>query len=87
MTRDDGRDRAEELIHQARNARAWTAEMRVRMIETARQVAATEERVAGTFERLAAARPHRAKWLTTLSASARENAAYQLQWAEDHTVS
>jgi hypothetical protein len=86
MTRNDSPDWAEQLNKQAADARAYTTEIRKRIVETARAVAATEEQVAGTFDRLAQGRPDRAWHLAELSASARKNAAYQLQWAEDHTA-
>lgn len=84
MTRNDSPDWAERLIQQSVDARAYTAEIRKRIVETARAVAATEEQVAGTLDRLAEGRPDRAWRLAELSASARKNAAYQLRWAEDH---
>lgn len=84
MTRNDSPDWAEQLAKQAADARADTIEIRKRVVETARAIAATEKQVAGTFDRLAEGRPDRAWRLAELSASARQNAAYQLRWAEDH---
>lgn len=86
MTRDESSNRAAELIQQAKDTRACTAGIQERMLETVLAVASTEEQVAGTLDSLARDRPDRAARLTALSTSARKNAAYGRQWAEDHST-
>lgn len=84
MTGGDTADPAEDRIRDARNVRSKASEVQAQVLRVAVTVAKTEEEVAATLERLAKDRPHRAEHLRALSLAAREQAARERRWAEDH---
>jgi hypothetical protein len=85
MPSDEDADHGEQLAHQAQSASRKAAELHQRVITTAEGVAATEEYVARTFDQMAKDHPERAGQLKDVSNAAREHAAHERQWIEDHT--
>lgn len=53
-------------------------------VRLAEVIAAVEEQVAETMDKLAKQRPHQEEHLHALGDDARKQAARQRQWAEDH---
>ena len=53
-------------------------------VRLAEEVAAAEDQVAETMDKLAKQRPHQEEHLHALGDEARNQAARQRQWAEDH---
>lgn len=67
----------------ARQAQAKA--MRTASVEMARELAATEERLAATFTRMAEQRPLSGEHLRVLSEAARSHASRWWHWAEGHS--
>jgi hypothetical protein len=84
MTGGDTAGPADDLVRDSRNVRSKAGEVQAQVLRVAETVAKTEEEVAATLERLAKDRPHRAEHLRALSLAAREQAARERQWAQDH---
>lgn len=84
MTGGDTADPAGDRVRDARDIRSQAGEVQAQVLRVAEAVAQTEEEVAATLERLAEDRPHRAGHLRALSRAAREQAARERRWAEDH---
>ncbi|SRR5579875_1293931 len=85
MTR--GEDQARQLqrvIEDIRKVWSETEDTQARTVKAAEEVAATEEDLAGTMERMTKNQPHRAGHLRILGESARKHAAQERQWAKDH---
>lgn len=81
--RTEAMARAEELVQRTRRNRSQSERLQQQSIDVAELVAATEEDMAATFDRLAADSPPRAGYLKGLSTAARKNAARERQWLED----
>ena len=84
MTRGDKAGSAEDRLHDVRNTRSRVYELQAQVLRVAETVAKTEDEVAATLERMAEDHPHRAEHLRALSLAAREQAAKERRWAEDH---
>jgi len=85
MTGDEGAaSRTQMLVTAAGRARLDSDTMRRWTVEVAEAVAATQERLAATLDRLADQRPDDAGRLQACSEAARTYAARERQWAEAH---
>ena len=85
MTSDeDVASRAKELIESAGRSRLDSDTMQQWTVKVAEAVAASQERLAVTFDRLANQRPDDAGRLRTQSETARKYAAREREWAEAH---
>jgi hypothetical protein len=78
-------DQHGQTAKQAESARTQADELREWLARTAGSVAATEEKIAHTLDRIADSEPHRATRLRKLSEHARQHAEDERRWAEDHT--
>ena len=75
---DELRQHSDELRQRADRVRQTVA-------ATAEAIARTEDELAVTLIQLADSHPDRARHLKSLSRAARDNAAYERQWAADHS--
>jgi hypothetical protein len=81
---NDARREADRLAEDVAKTRARAKEVLAETVQAARMCAATEDQVAQTLDHLAQTQPHHAARLRAKSAFARDQAAYERQWAEDH---
>jgi hypothetical protein len=85
MTGDEeNRHRAESLTADLARAQERSRHVMAEVVRAARMCAVTEERVAETLDHLADTQPHRADGLRRKSAFARDQAAREREWAEEH---
>jgi ABC-type transporter Mla subunit MlaD len=81
--KDTGR-RAAWLAEDTARVLARSKDLQEETLQAAEEVAATEDDVADTLDHLAEGRPQDAARLQAKSASARDQAARERQWARDH---
>ena len=77
--------RAKWLAEQVAMARSRSCDMAAKALDLAGAVAATEDEVAATLSRVAEDQPHHAARLRRKISAARDRAAFERRWVQDHS--